>query len=293
MRAREDVTFRCGDDEVAAWFLPGQGTDRSSPAPCVVMAHGFSLTRHDGLLEYAEAFASTGVHVLVFDHRHLGDSGGLPRQRFRIGRQQVDWRTAVDYARSRGDVDGTRLVLWGYSFSGGHVTSLLARRLDVHAALVLCPFADGFKRVLATPLRLVAWILPRAVLDLLGRAVTIPVTGPPGSHAAMALPGEGAGFKASVRPGSPWRNQISPGVFLTIALFRPVAGARKIAPPLWVGRCADDITVDARAVGLLAERAPRGELHQFGGDHFAAFTGEVTAQVRDSQLAFLGRVLAG
>ena len=283
MTPRTDVRF--GD--VAGWWY-----DAGRPAPCVVMAHGFSLTRHDGLLEYAEAIAATGVHVLVFDHRHLGDSAGEPRQRFRIGAQQADWRSAVAWARAHPEVRADRVVLWGYSFSGGHVASLLASGIGAHAALVLCPFADGLRRVLATPLRLVAWVLPRAVLDVLGRQVTIPVTAQPGGRAAMALPGEADGFAASVRPGSPWRNAISPGVFLTVALFRPVARAARIGVPLWVGRCADDITVHAGAVGRLAERAPQGELHEFDGDHFAPFTGEVTAQVRDSQLAFLARVLA-
>jgi alpha/beta superfamily hydrolase len=294
MVEREDVSFPSDGDEVAAWFLRGAGTgtsDDTGPAPCVVMAHGFSLTRHDGLLAYAEAIAATGVHVLVFDHRHLGDSGGTPRQLFRLRRQQADWRAAVAWARSRPEVDGDRIVLWGYSFSGGHVASLLASGLDAYAALVLCPFADGLKRVLATPLRLVAWVVPRALLDVLGRHLTIPVTGPPGSRAAMPFPGEADGFAAALGRGSPWVNAITPGVFLTVGMFRPVARARRITPPLWVGRCADDITVDAGAVARLAERAPQGELHDFPGDHFAPFSGEVTASVRDSQLEFLERVL--
>jgi pimeloyl-ACP methyl ester carboxylesterase len=150
---------------------------------------------------------------------------------------------------------------------------------------------DGLRRVLATPLRLIAWLVPRALLDLLGRHSTIPVTGPQGSHAAMPFPGEAAGFAASVRPGSPWRNELSPGVFLVVGLFRPVTHARRIRQPLWVGRCADDITVDAGAAARLAERAPRGELHDFAGDHFAPFTGPVTTEVVDAQLDFLRRTL--
>jgi fermentation-respiration switch protein FrsA (DUF1100 family) len=290
-RKRDDVEIASGDAHVAAWFYPGKGAgDR---APCVVMAHGFSLTRADGLSDYAERFAAAGTHVLVFDHRYLGDSGGIPRQRFRIADQQQDWRAAVGYAKSRPDVDPDRIVLWAYSFSGGHVTSLLGRRrLDVFAAMVLCPFADGLKRVLATPLRVTTWILPRALLNLIGRNVTIPVTAPAGGRAAMAFAGEEDGFASSVRPGSPWRNQISPAVFLTVGLFRPWRRAARIVPPLWVGRCADDITVDATAVGNVAARAPLGELHEFPGAHFAPFTGECTAAVLDSQVEFLRRVLA-
>lgn len=284
---REDVEIESDGARLAAWFYPAHTTQPS--APCVVMGHGFSMTRADGLEEYAERFAAAGVHVLVFDHRYLGDSGGEPRQRFRIGHQQRDWRHAVAYARTRPEVDAASIVLWGYSFAGGHVAALLARGLDVRAAMVLCPFADGLARVLATPLSLVAWIVPRALLDVLGRHRTIPVTGPPGSHGAMTLPGESDGFAASRRPGSRWRNEISPGVFLTVGLFRPVAGARRIPTPLWVGRCADDITVSATAVARLAERAPRGELHEFAGDHFAPFTGESTETVVASQVEFLRR----
>lgn len=161
------------------------------------MAHGFSMTREDGLPLYADAFQAAGANVLVFDHRFLGDSGGTPRQRFRAAEQREDWRNAMAYARSRPDVAPTSLILWGYSFSGGHVTRLLSQGADVAAALVLCPFVDGVPRVLASPPRTVAWILPRALADLAGRHNLIPVTGEPGSHAAMNLPGEAAGFAAS------------------------------------------------------------------------------------------------
>ncbi len=288
---REDVEIESGGSTVAAWFYRGATEDPQ--APCVVMGHGFSLTRADGLAEYAERFAATGVHVLVFDHRFLGDSGGTPRQRFRIAAQQRDWRSVVAHAKSRPEVDLGKIVLWAYSFAGGHVTSLLGRRsLDVFAALVLCPFADGLKRVLATPLSVTAWIIPRALLDRLGRHVTIPVTAPTGGRAAMSFAGEEAGFTTSVPSGSRWRNQISAGVFLTVGLFRPVRRAARIGPPIWVGRCAQDITVDATAVAEVAARAPRGELHEFEGDHFAPFTGASTAAIIDSQVDFLRRVLA-
>jgi predicted alpha/beta hydrolase len=288
---RQDVEIESDGSPVAAWFYPATTDD--AQAPCVVMGHGFSLTRADGLEAYAGRFAAAGAHVLVFDHRFLGDSGGTPRQRFRIAAQQQDWRNVVAHAKARPDVDPDRIVLWAYSFAGGHVTSLLGKRsLDVLAAMVLCPFADGLKRVLATPLRVTAWIIPRAVLDSLGRSTTIPVTGPAGGRAAMAFAGEEDGFLGSVPSGSRWRNQISAGVFLTVGLFRPFRRAASIRPPIWVGRCTQDITVDATAVAEVAARAPRGELHEFEGDHFAPFTGESTATIIDSQVEFLQRVLA-
>lgn len=260
--------MRFGD--IAGWWYDADG-----PATCVVMAHGFSLTTRDGLASYAQAFADAGCHVLVFDHRHLGESGGSPRGRFRIGEQQDDWRVAVTFARSQPGVE--RVVLWGYSFSGGHVTSLVGGGLPVAAALVLCPFLDGLSRVLHTPPVTAARIIPRAALDAVGRTNHIPVTGPVGSVAAMPLPGEEEGFAAALGRDSLWENAITPAVFLTVALFRPVRRARHVAVPLWVGRLSDDITVSGAAVGRLASRAPHGELHEYAGDHFAPFHGSLPA----------------
>lgn len=52
---RIDITFPSGSAKCAAWLYYPTGTDNK--VPCVVMAHGFSLTRHDGLILYAEALA--------------------------------------------------------------------------------------------------------------------------------------------------------------------------------------------------------------------------------------------
>ena len=284
---REEVRFGSGGVDCAAWLYRPEGDGRR---PCVVMAHGFSLTRHDGLAPYAEALAGAGACVLVFDHRHLGDSGGEPRQRFRIAEQEEDWRSAVAFARGLDGVDPERIVLWGFSFSGGHAVTTAAADPRIAGVLALCPFVDGLARALGTPPSLTAWILPKAIADVLGRPVRIPVTAPPGGRAAMTLPGEAEGFARAVPDGSPWRNEITPGVFLTVGLHRPIAKARRIACPLWVGLGERDVSVSGKAVRRLADRAPRGELHCYDYDHFDPFVGEAPRRVAGDQAAFLRRV---
>lgn len=285
--ARTEVTFTSGGERCAAWHYAPQIA--AATGTCVVMAHGFSLTRHDGLEAYAAPLAAAGAHVLVFDHRHLGDSGGEPRQLFRRGRQLEDWRNAIAFARGLDGVNPERMVLWGFSFSGGHVVTLAAARADVAAAIVLCPFVDGLRRALDTPPSLSAWITPRAIADIAGRHVVIPVTGPPGSHAAMSLDGEAAGFAAAVPEGSPWRNEISPGVFLSVATIRPVTRARRVRCPLWVGLGERDISVHNPSVEKLAARAPRGELHRYDADHFDPFVGDLPERIVADQVDFLRR----
>lgn len=286
MTTRHDTTFTSGGERCAAWWYPpSDGT--TGHAPCVVMAHGFSMTRDQGLETYAERFAAAGVHVLVFDHRYLGDSEGEPRRRFRGRHQREDWRNAIEHAKALDGVDPTRVVLWGFSFSGGHVAKLLAENVDVAAAMVLCPFVSGLPRVLATSPATIAWILPRAIADAFGRHTLIPVTGPPGARAAMTLPGEEEGFALSTPEGSRWRNEISPGLFATVAFHRPVARARSMTVPLWVGRCADDVSTDFASIGRLADKAPNGVLVDLPGDHFAPFHGEAPERIAGAQVAFL------
>ncbi len=287
---RTDLTFPSGNAHCAAWLYRPAGTHSAgAPAGCVVMAHGFSLTRHDGLPTYAERLAEAGIAVLVFDHRYLGDSGGEPRQRFRKRDQLQDWRSAVSFARTLDGIDPERIVLWGFSFSGGHVVETAAGDARIAAALVLCPMVDGLARALATPPALSAWLTPRAVADQLGRHNLVAVTAQPGGHAAMTLPGEADGFAASVPDGSPWRNEISPAVFLTVAMHRPLAKARGLRAPLWVGLGEQDVSVSKRAVERLALRAPDSELHRYPYDHFGAFIGDGPERVAGDQLDFLRR----
>lgn len=286
--ARTDVTFTSGGERCAAWWYE-PATEPDGRA--IVMANGFSLTRHDGLPGYAERFAAAGFAVLLFDHRNLGDSGGRLRQRFRASEQQEDWRNAIAYAAGRDEVEPGGIVLWGYSFAGGHALEVAAGRDDLAAVAVVSPLADGLRRALATPPRLSAWLLPRALADLAGRHNLVPVTAPPGEHGAMTLPGEAAGFAASVEPGSPWRNEISPGVFVTVGTFRPVRRARRIAAPLWAALCERDVSVDAAAIERVAATAPRGELHRYPYDHFEPLRGEAIDRIAADQLEFLARVI--
>ena len=282
---RRDVTFTSGGDEMAAWLYPGGST-------CVVMAHGFSLTRHDGLHTYAEALNDAGASVLVFDHRYLGDSGGQPRQRVRVTQQSEDYRAAIAYARDLDGVDPGRIVLWGYSFAGGTSVNVAARDPRVAGVILLCPFLDGRARVLGvmrrTPLIGVR-VMARAIRDRMGSHNLIKVTAEPGKLAAMAFPGEVEGFAASAAESSPWRNEVSPGAFATVALHRPVAKARRLTMPVWVGMGERDITVSAKAIEKLAQQAPHAELCRYDIAHFEPFHGADPAIIAADQAEWFGR----
>jgi fermentation-respiration switch protein FrsA (DUF1100 family) len=281
--AAQDVKIASGESSLAAWFLVPDGP---GPHPCVVMGQGFSMTRHDGFAPYAEAFLAAGVAVLAFDYRYFGDSGGQPRQRFSARAQREDWRTAVAFARADERIDAARVVAWGFSFGGGFAVETGLHDSTLAAVIALCPFVDGLHRVLGTPPRLTAWILPRAFANL-ARHELIPVSAEPGGHGALTRPGELAGFLATTPAESTWRNEVTPSIFLTVGFFRPVAKARRFRPPLWVGRGDRDVTTHNPAVTRLAERAPHGQLQAYDADHFEVFARPLAERIAADQVAFL------
>lgn len=282
--AAEDVTIPSGDASCAAWFLVPDGP---GPHPCVVMGHGFSLTRYDGMAPYAEAFRAAGCAVLAFDYRYFGDSAGEPRQNFRTSAQLTDWRNAIAFARADQRIDGSRIVLWGYSFGGGFAVALAAEGQTAAAVIALCPFVDGLRRALATPPMVSAWLIPKAIADVAGRRRLVPVTARYGDKAAMALAGEADGFGRAVPSGSPWRNEITPGIFLTVAAFRPVTKARRLSMPMWVGRGESDITTSGKSIARLATRSSKGELHDYPSDHFDVLLAPLADQVAADMVGFL------
>ncbi|HEX3897797.1 MAG TPA: alpha/beta fold hydrolase [Mycobacteriales bacterium] len=282
--AAQDVKIASGETSLAAWFLVPDGP---GPHPCVVMGQGFSMTRYDGFAPYAEAFLAAGVAVLAFDYRYFGDSGGTPRQKFAIRAQRADWRAAVAFAKADERIESSQIVAWGFSFGGGFGLEASLRDPDVAAVIALCPFVDGLRRALGTPPALLGWLLPKAIANAAGRHILVPVAAEPGGHAALTRPGELAGFTKVAPADSTWRNEVTPGIFVWVSTFRPVTKAARLRQPLWVGLGERDVTANDVAVARLAERAPRGELHRYDGDHFDVLLRPLADRIAADQLEFL------
>jgi fermentation-respiration switch protein FrsA (DUF1100 family) len=294
MSQRTDLTFVSGGEMCAAWLYrpdPGGGT-----VPCVVMAHGFSATREDGLADYAERFAAAGMAVLVFDYRHFGASGGEPRQLLDIARQHADYHAAIACARGLDGIDPKRIALFGSSFSGGHVVCVAAKDDRIAAVVSQCPHADGVATVRAIPLANIARGTLAGIRDQAGALVgrpphTMPAVGAPGTFAAMTAPEAEPGFTAIVSEGSQWRNEVAARIMLHVPLYRPVAKAAKVRCPALFCVCDRDETTPPGAAVRMAERAPRGEAKHYPAGHFDIYKGEMFERVVADQLEFLARTL--
>ena len=291
--ARSEITFTSSGQRCAAWLYVPDGA--AEPAPCVVMAHGFGGTRSDGLPAFAERFVEAGFAALLFDYRHFGDSEGEPRQLLDIAKQLEDWTAAIAYARTRPEVDGARIALWGSSFSGGHVVPTAVRDGQVRAVISQGPFADGPRQVAsfspALNLKVTFHALRDQIRALFGRPPHyVPVVGPPGSDAVLQSPSCEPGYLAIIGEGSRWRNECTPRVFLRVPGYRPFAQGTKLPCPWLVCVAeADDLT-PAKVARELAQ-ACRAEVRGYDLGHFDIYVGAGFEQVVADQVAFLERSL--
>lgn len=147
---RKNVEFSAEGVLLRGWFYQPSGSGSESGSgekrPTIIMAHGFSAQKEHHLDQYAQLFAGRGkFNVLLYDHRHWGESDGLPRFEIDPEEQVRDFRHAITFAETLPEVDKGRIGLWGTSFSGGHVLVVAAIDRRVKAVVAQVPFVDGFE----------------------------------------------------------------------------------------------------------------------------------------------------
>ncbi|HUZ37405.1 MAG TPA: alpha/beta hydrolase [Streptosporangiaceae bacterium] len=137
--ARRDIEFNAEGVILRGWFYAAE----ASPAPAVVMAHGFSAVKEMYLDSFAEVFNGAGLNVLVFDNRNFGASDGEPRLEIDPWVQVRDYRHAITFAGTLPEVDAARIGIWGSSYSGGHVLVVAAIDRRVKAVVSQVPLVSG------------------------------------------------------------------------------------------------------------------------------------------------------
>jgi len=292
---REKVRFVSGDTECAAWHYPGTN------GACVIMAGGLAVTKEPGTDLFAKRFNDAGFAVLAFDYRRLGESGGQPRQVVRIREQLADWRAAIAFAPTLPGVDPTRLAIWGFSVSGGHVFRVAARNRELAAAIAQTPTADGraaarnatrYQKPLAL-LRLTGSGALDALGGLFGRQPQlVPLVGEPGIVAVLTTPDALDGDRA-LDPDNrypDWQQAVAARSALRLGCYRPGRYASRVRCPLLVLVCDQDQSALAGPAVGAANRAPQGELVRMPGGHYEPFLGR-HEQAVEAELSFLRRHL--
>jgi len=229
---------------------------------------------------YAERFARAGLHALAFDYRHFGASDGEPRQLASIREQLEDYAAAIAHARALPGVDGERIVVWGTSYSGGHVVAVAVADGHVAAVVAQTPAMDGATAVLNIAryaglghlARVVAVGVRDELAALRGRdPVMLAVVGPPRSVGAMTTPDAQRGYETIAGPS--WRNEICGRLMLRAGSYRPGLLADRLPCPMLVQIADRDSVAPVKAAQDAAWRATgRAEVRTYPIEHFDIYT---------------------
>lgn len=149
--ALEPLAFPATDGvRLAGWFLP-----HPRPVGTVLLLHGFG-TNHFGLVHLAYDLLEHGLQCLLFDFRGHGASEGEVTT---LGlRERRDVIGALQYLRSRSDVDPDRIGMYGVSMGGATALLTLEDGMGVRALVTDSAFATlrgaidhGFRRIAGLP----------------------------------------------------------------------------------------------------------------------------------------------
>jgi pimeloyl-ACP methyl ester carboxylesterase len=265
----------------------------------VVMAHGFGGQREMRLPAYAERFAGRGLAVLVFDYRGFGASEGAPRNWIDPRRHRADWRAAVEHARALPRVDGSRLALWGTSFSGGHVLATASETPGLSAVVAQVPFVGLASRHRPPlPMRELLGMLVAGCRDLARAAIgasphTVPIAGRPGELALLTAPDALDAFRELVPEDSEWRNEAPARVIFQLPRYDPLRQAARIGCPVLLVAAERDSLIPVAGVEAASKRIPRCEYVCLrGASHFEVYSGALFDRVAALEADFLCKHLA-
>lgn len=269
---------------------PGEGR-----SPVVVMCAGFAGTqRTPAIRAAAHAFCRAGFAVLTFDYRRFGDSDGRPRQVIDLAGQRRDIESAVDFVSGQTEIDATRIVLWGTSLGGGHVTVVAARRRDIAAVIAQVPFNGFPRRVEGRSAAATVRLLSAMAIDRMRGLLRLPpyyiaAVGAPGSTAVMAS--RAAEHAVALLDGTGWVNRVAPRVLFAMMRYHPGASAASVTAPLLVCAATEDRETPLESVAEIARRAPEGRLLTYRVSHFDVYDAAVRQHLIADQIEFLDSAL--
>ncbi len=298
--SRELIEFASEGRTIRGWLYLPDGAQE--PVPAIVMAHGFSAVKEQYLDRYADVFGASGLAVIVFDNPNFGDSDGLPRQEVDPVLQRRAYRDAITFAQTVEAIDGSRIGIWGSSYSGGHVIQLGAIDRRVKCVVSQVPIISGYQSSLRqTKAGRMAVLEERFAVDRLARFL--------GEPPAMIQAVEEMPKKAAAMVGQPardfflgtldfapnWKNEVTLRSAEMSRENEPGSYIARISPtPLLMIVARDD---DVTAADLSLEAYNRAlepkKLVLLPGDHFMPYLKHFEKSSAEARDWFVMHLLEG
>jgi len=294
---RENIVFEVDGLKLSGWLYLPDG--KSKPVGCVVLTQGFCGTKDMLLEKYALRFTEAGFAALTFDYRHFGESEGDPRQLYSLTNQLKDIKAAVQYARSREEINTDKIFIWGTSSSGNYGVLVAAEDPNIAGIIGQSPSfdhqADGKRIVKRDGMTWFLNLIFHAQRDK-GRSRLglsphkFPVAGLPGSTAMFIAPGAYEGYKSISQDSSTFKNEVCARL-----MFDPhgpdlLKSSEKVKCPALFQICENDdiMAPDShhKIAGILGERV---EIIMNPIGHFDIYFSEYFEKSVREQIKFLKR----
>ncbi|MFB0517199.1 MAG: alpha/beta hydrolase, partial [Candidatus Neomarinimicrobiota bacterium] len=253
-----------------------------------------------GLENYAIRYQEAGFAALAFDFRHLGESGGEPRQLVWIPYQQEDYVAAIKYARGLDEVDPVKIALWGTSLSGGHVIVTAARDHRIACVVAQVPLLAGGAGGLEVVKRfglghILRMSFGHGLRDLVRSWFglsphKVPIAGKSGTIAALADAGAWDAF-CKLAPDD-FINEVCARILIRMDKYHPIKHAAQVHCPVLLQVCEKDIGIPLSIVEKAEQRLGQlAEVIRYPIDHFDIYLGENFEKAVSDQLEFFKKHL--
>lgn len=298
-----------GDVRVEEVALPSEGVDlhgdlyRPAPQPAqdaspAVLVVGSWLTVKEQMAgRYAAGLARRGLTALAFDFRGYGASKGGPQNFESPERKIADIVSAVDYLKSRPDVDASRIGALGICAGAGYIAVAGSRTPEIRSVAMVAPWlhdatlvqdiyggADGVRE------RMAAGEAARSKYESTGEVDYIPAASDTDERAAMYGPFDY--YLQADRGAVPeWDNRFAVMSWPEWLTFDPIAAAPRCTAPTFMLHSPDAAVPDGARRFHEALTAPK-ELQWTTGTQFDFYDREPTVTpALDSVKAHFERTL--
>lgn len=130
-----EYTFPSDKGQMLAGYLYSSGENQRG---IVVIAHGFGDGGHNSYMDCADYFTGNGYYVFAYDATAMDKSegdglGGVPQG-------VIDLDNAITFVESENTIPDLPIILFGHSWGGYCVSSVLTYHPEVKAVIECCGF---------------------------------------------------------------------------------------------------------------------------------------------------------
>jgi len=296
--SRQDVTFKVDGLTLSGWLYLHE--DTAKPVPCIVLNSGFCGTKDILLEKYALRFVEAGFAALTFDYRYFGDSQGEPRQIYSISKQLEDNKAAVEFVRTRSEIDAENIFIWGTSSSGNYGIMIAAKDKRIAGVIGQTPALDHQaegKMILKREgmgwfLKLIFHAQKDKFCSRFGLSShTFPAVGKPGTTAMLIAPGFFEGYQKIAKDSKTFKNEVCARIMLAFDEPNLFKSAKEVRCPVLFHLCeGDNLTLPDSHKKIEKILGEKVEFIKYPIGHFDIYFGEYFEKSIVKQISFIKNV---